>query len=101
LCSIFCRYHSITAAQETKERLIDRHRGVGGKDHPARIVNPEKTGDRFTGGKDNTTGIESQLMPAPAGITAELPEGFVDAAVDSLGLGEGGSGIIEIDGHNV
>ena len=95
------RDHPITGTQETKERLIDRRRGVGGKDHPARIVDPEETGHCLAGRKDNATGIEGELMPAPTRITAELTQGLVDAAIDRLRLGKRGSGIIEIDGHTL
>ena len=95
------RHHPIAGTQQTKERLIDRSGGVGSKDHPARITDPEETSHSLSGSKDDTTGIEGELVPAPTWITAELPKGFVDAAIDRLRLGKGGGSVIEIDGHNL
>jgi len=91
-------------ARTGEDALDGQDQAVGaveGHDDVVRLGDIEQTGDAFTGFVDNLTGFDGFLIRAAAGGGPYLMGIPVHGLMDGFGLGEAGSGIIEIDssGH--
>jgi hypothetical protein len=80
--------------------LDDQVQGIGSigtEDHPIRVIAPEELAESLAGGGNQILGFQSEVVASPAGRNPFSCIKVDHALKNFPGLGESGSGIIQIN----